>query len=263
MAHRYLGAEFDIHGGGLDLRFPHHENEQAQSRAAGYGFAHRWMHSAWITQSGEKMSKSLGNGLLASEVLASAHPAAVRLAIVKAHYSSMLEWTQDTLAEATATWARFTSFVTRATKRLGANAPTSTDVAGIDLSAKMPAFADAMDDDLGVPRAIAEICKWIAHTNALMDKTETPEGLKEILAAVRAMLDVLGLDPLDPQWERSDGASSSAMDALDVLVGAQLEARAQARANKDWAASDAIRDMLAAAGVEVADSRDGATWTLK
>jgi cysteinyl-tRNA synthetase len=252
MAHRYLGEAFDIHGGGLDLRFPHHENEQAQSRAAGYGFARTWMHSAWITQSGEKMSKSLGNGLLASEVLAQAHPAAVRLAIVSAHYSSMLEWTPDTLAEATATWERISAFVKRAVDAAGEPAD----------AADLPeAFVAAMDDDLCISVALAVVHDHVRQGNSALDGGDG-EAAAAALVAVRGMLDVLGLDPLDPQWAAT-GASSSAMDALDTLIDAQLGARAQARANKDWAASDAIRDLLEAAGIDVKDSRDGATWSLR
>ncbi|PZR51618.1 cysteine--tRNA ligase [Xylanimonas oleitrophica] len=258
MAQRYLGEEFDIHGGGLDLRFPHHENEQAQSRAAGYPFARRWMHSAWITQSGVKMSKSLGNGLLVSELLATVPAVVVRLAVVSVQYRSMHEWTPDTLEEARTTWERLAGFVERATERVGA--VPAEEVAKTELP---QAFAAAMDDDLNVPAALAVVHEHLrAGNTALAAGSEADEAVRAALVAVRAMLDVLGLDPADPHWAAADAASSAARAALDALVAAELEARAAARAAKDWAASDAIRDRLAAAGVVVQDGPDGARWTL-
>ncbi|GAB2467554.1 cysteine--tRNA ligase [Xylanimonas ulmi] len=262
MAQRYLGDEFDIHGGGLDLRFPHHENEQAQSRAAGYPFARRWMHSAWITQSGVKMSKSLGNGLLAAEVLAAAPAPAVRLAVVAVQYRSMLEWAPDTLTEARTTWERLAGFVARAAERLGDGAPSADAVAAVTLP---ETFAAALDDDLNVPAALAVVHERLRAGNTALTAPSSPEAdaaVRAELLAVRGMLDVLGLDPADPHWAGADAASSTAHDALDRLVGAELEARAAARTAKDWAASDAIRDRLAAAGILVQDGPDGARWTL-
>jgi cysteinyl-tRNA synthetase len=255
MARRYLGDAFDIHGGGLDLRFPHHENEQAQSRAAGYGFARHWMHSAWVTQGGTKMSKSLGNGLLVEVVLASATPAALRYALGAVHYRSMLEWGPDTLAEAEATWARLAGFVERATERVG-------DV-GDTASAELPAaFVAAMDDDLNVSVALAVVHEHLrAGNSALAERTAAADAVaRHHLVAVRAMLDVLGLDPGHPQW--ADTGDSRQSDALDRLVRAQLAARAQARTDRDFATADAIRDRLADAGITVEDSADGARWTL-
>ena len=292
MAQRYLGEEFDIHGGGLDLRFPHHENEQAQSRAAGFGFARRWMHSAWITQSGVKMSKSLGNGLLVSELLAEVPAAVVRLAVVSAQYRSMLEWSDDTLAEARTTWERLAGFVQRATERLerseaggrasgaspagggaqvergvqperlGAAAPSLDDVAAAELPAE---FAAALDDDLNVPAALAVVHEHLRAGNTALAAPSSPDAdaaVRAELLAVRAMLDVLGLDPAHPHWAGGDSASSAARDALDTLVRAELDARAQARAAKDWPAADAVRDRLRAAGIEIQDGADGARWTL-
>ncbi|WP_062462045.1 cysteine--tRNA ligase [Demequina soli] len=257
MAHRYLGEEFDIHGGGLDLRFPHHENEQAQSRAAGYGFAHLWMHSAWVTQSGAKMSKSLGNGLLVSEVLEAHEPAALRLALAAVHYRSMLEYSASTLDEATAQWGRFTGFVARASERVGA--VSSAAVAAAELP---EAFVDAMDDDLGVPRALAVIHETVRAGNAALTAGDDAAVAAALLSA-RAMLDVLGLDPAAPEWagERA-GSSDAAMRALDSLVRADIDARAAARAARDWGTADAIRDRLADAGIVIADAADGAKWSL-
>ncbi|WP_062387711.1 cysteine--tRNA ligase [Demequina iriomotensis] len=257
MAHRYLGEEFDIHGGGLDLRFPHHENEQAQSRAAGYGFARLWMHSAWVTQSGAKMSKSLGNGLLVSEVLAEHEPAALRLALAAVHYRSMLEYSPSTLDEASAQWARFQGFVARASEKVGA--PSAATVATAELPA---AFVEAMDDDLGVPRALAVIHETVRAGNAALTAGDDAAVAAALLAA-RSMLDVLGLDPGAPEWAgEKAGASDAAMGALDFLVKADIEARAAARAAKDWATADAIRDRLAGAGIVISDGADGARWSL-
>ncbi len=254
MAQRYLGDAFDIHGGGLDLRFPHHENEQAQSRAAGYGFAQRWMHSAWVTQQGVKMSKSLGNGLLVSDLLAQAPAVVVRYALAAVQYRSMLEWGTDTLDEARATWERLAGFVERATERVG-EVPVE-EVAKAELPED---FTTAMDDDLNVPAALAVVHEHLRAGNSALAAKDDGAARAE-LVALRSMLDVLGLDPADPQW--STTADSRVADALDALVRAELDARAAARASKDWATSDAIRDRLAAAGVVVQDSPDGARWSL-
>jgi len=255
MARRYLGDAFDIHGGGLDLRFPHHENEQAQSRAAGYGFAQRWMHCAWVTQQGVKMSKSLGNGLLVTELLAQAPAPVIRYALAAVQYRSMLEWSPDTLDEARATWERLSGFVERATERVGA--VPADEVAKAELPA---AFVEAMDDDLNVPAALAAVHEHLRAGNGALASRDDAAARAE-LVALRGMLDVLGLDPADPRW--AAGADDTrARSALDSLVAAELDARTAARAAKDWATSDAIRDRLAAAGVVVQDSADGARWTL-
>ena len=256
MARRYLGDAFDIHGGGLDLRFPHHENEQAQSRAAGYSFAQLWMHSAWVTQSGAKMSKSLGNGLLVSEVLDRYPAPALRLALAQVHYRSMLEYSDATMDDAVATWARLSGFVARASERVGS--PTLDAVA----SAALPeAFIEAMDDDLAVPRAFAVVHEAVRAGHAALTAGDTG-ALAAALLEVRAMLSTLGLDPAAPEWAGADTSASGAMGALDALVQADIKARAQARATKDWATADAIRDRLAAAGIVLEDSSEGVRWSL-
>ncbi|SFK17004.1 cysteine--tRNA ligase [Cellulomonas sp. KH9] len=255
MAHRYLGESFDIHGGGLDLRFPHHENEQAQSRAAGYGFARYWLHNGWVTQGGAKMSKSLGNGLLVTTVLEKAPAAVVRYALTAVQYRSMLEWTDDTLAEAEATWDRLAGFVQRAAERVG---PASDhEVAHVDLPA---AFAAALDDDLNVPAALAAVHETLRAGNSALAAGDDAAA-RAAMVALRGMLDVLGLDPGSPQWSTAAGDGRTAR-ALDALVRAELDARAAARAARDWTTADAIRDRLTTAGVVVEDSPTGARWTL-
>lgn len=270
MSTRYLGASFDIHGGGLDLRFPHHENEQAQSRAAGDGFAQLWMHSAWVTLGGAKMSKSLGNGLLVSEVLTRTSSPVLRYALTAVHYRSMLEWNDsalsvadgevggaenDTLSEAEAIWERLAGFVSRATSRVG-----EVDAAEVAVSELPVAFVTAMDDDLNVPAALAVIHEHLKAGNlALTDRSDA--AVREHLVAVRAMLDVLGLDPAGEQWGREQ-VSDGAQRALAALVEDQLEARARARAARDFALADEIRDRLAHLGIVVEDSPDGARWSI-
>jgi cysteinyl-tRNA synthetase len=254
MARRYLGESFDIHGGGLDLRFPHHENEQAQSRAAGDGFARLWMHSAWVTQGGAKMSKSLGNGLLVDAVLAEHPAAALRLALVGVHYRSMLEYGDGSIDDAEATWSRLAGFVARAGEKVG-----QPDAGAVATSTLPVAFVDAMDDDLAVPRALAVIHEAVTEGNAALAAGDA-DGIAAALLAVRSMLDVLGLDPQAAPWA---GASDEApLDALDALVRAEIDARAAAREAKDWATADAIRDRLGAAGITLEDGQEGVRWTL-
>lgn len=253
MARRFLGDNFDIHGGGLDLRFPHHENEQAQSQAAGFEFTNYWMHSAWVTQGGSKMSKSLGNGLLVTEVLARTRAVILRFALASVHYRSMLEWTDESIADASATWDRFEGFVSRATELVG-----EVDHAEIT-RAELPAgFVTAMNDDLNVSNALVVVHEHLRAGNSAL-AAKNNDQVRTELVAVRAMLDILGLDP--QAWQTAQ-ADSRATAALEQLVAGQIQARAQARADRDFATSDAIRDNLAAAGIVVEDSATGARWSL-
>jgi cysteinyl-tRNA synthetase len=254
MARRYLGREFDIHGGGLDLVFPHHENEIAQSRARGDGFARYWMHNGWVTLAGEKMSKSLGNSVLVSEMVRRYRPIVLRYYLGTPHYRSMIEYSPEAIEEAGSAFARIEQFVTRALELVG---PT-------DPAREVPAqFAEALDDDLGVPQAVA-----VLHQTVRIGNTALAAGDKEAvgprLAEVRAMLGVLGLDPLAEPW--TDGGSGHAganlRTVVDALVGVALEQRQAARARKDYAASDAIRAQLTAIGVVVEDTPAGPRWTL-
>ena len=245
MAGKYLGTAFDIHGGGVDLRFPHHENEQAQSRAAGHPFASYWMHNAWITTSGEKMSKSLGNSLLIPAVLERVRGIELRYYIVAAHYRSHVEFSFEALEEAAAGFRRIENFLDRA----GAGAPGEVP----------DAFAAAMDDDLGTPAAVAVLHDAVREGNRLLGAGEDASGPA---GQVRAILDVLGLDPADPAWPSSGGGDAALTAAVDVLVSGLLEQRAEARAAKDFASADAIRDRIKAAGIEIEDTPDGPKWSL-
>lgn len=261
MATRYLGPEFDLHGGGLDLRFPHHENEQAQSRAAGDGFARHWLHNAWVVQGGEKMSKSLGNTLRMEALTAQVPAVVVRYLLAVPHYRSNIEVVDGSLEEARTAYERIEGFVARAAELLG-DAVTAAAPAQVPLPA---AFAQAMDDDLATPAAVAVLHETVRAGNSALAAGDKDAALTAALA-VRAMADVLGVDPLDPHWRGGADAARSqqrSRAALDALVGAELETRARARAEKDYATADAVRARLARAGIAVEDTPDGARWTLE
>jgi cysteinyl-tRNA synthetase len=254
MASKYLGESFDIHGGGVDLRFPHHENEQAQSRAAGFGFASYWLHNAWITTSGEKMSKSLGNSLIVPEVLKKVRGIELRYYMVAAHYRSHVEFSFEALEEAAVAFRRIEGYLQRVTTAVG-EIP-----AGGMLCAE---FVEAMDDDLGTPAAVAAIHDVIREGNKLLPEGDS-DALRGNAASVRAMLDVLGLDPADSHWAADTGGVSEQLNhAVDVLVAGLLEQRAQARDAKDWASADAIRDRIKEAGIEIEDTPEGAKWSIQ
>jgi cysteinyl-tRNA synthetase len=251
MATMYLGAEFDIHGGGIDLIFPHHENEQAQSRAAGDRFAHFWLHNAWVTMAGEKMSKSLGNTLSIDALLRKVRGVELRYYLVAPHYRSSIEFSDAALSEAVAAYRRIESFVHRVRERVGLPAPGS-------LAAE---FVASMDDDLGTPGALAAVHTTVREGNTALDAGDHQAALRAA-ASVRAMTAVLGLDPLDPQWARGEG-NESASTALSTLVDDLLAQRQEARGRRDFAAADDVRGRLSAAGIVVEDSPDGPTWSLK
>jgi cysteinyl-tRNA synthetase len=256
MASRYLGTEFDIHGGGLDLRFPHHENELAQSRAAGEPFARYWMHNGLVVAAGEKMSKSLGNGLTIATLTERVRPVVLRYLLAAPHYRSSVEVNEDSMTEATAAYERIEGFVHRAAER------TAQSVLHYDGSVPR-AFAAALNDDLGVPSAIAVVHETVREGNRALTENDDAAVL-QALGQVRAMTAVIGIDPLDPHWTAgSAGGDGRLRDALDVLVRAELDARSQARKERDFGAADAIRNRLAAAGIAVEDTPDGARWTLE
>lgn len=273
MSHRYLGDGFDIHGGGLDLRFPHHENEMAQTRAAGYPSAARWMHSAWVTAKGEKMSKSLGTGLSVPSVLAEHSAWVVRYALGSVQYRSMLEWSDQALVEAQAAYERIMNFIERAGVALGEQ-PERAEIAGVSADDLPADFVSSMNDDVNVSGATAAIFTAIRNGNTLLSKLDDrADGdaaraeVRSALVAVRAMLDALGLDPLAEPWAGAAGADgngeSREHDVLDALITEQLNARAEARKSRDFAKADAIRDALGAAGIAIEDGPQGSTWSLK
>ncbi len=257
MVGKYLGPEFDIHGGGLDLRFPHHENELAQSTAAGRPFARWWMHNAMLNLGGSKMSKSVGNTMLVSEVVKRVRPIDLRYYLVASHYRSIVEFTFEALDEAAVAYQRIEGFVRRGAEVLGTPAD-DVPLGEVDLP---QAFTDAMDDDLSVGAALAVLQGVVREGNKLLVDGPS-EALRAAWLSTRAMLDVLGLDPLSPTWAGGSGESSDLHGAVDRLVAVALQERAEARARKDWAAADRVRDALTAAGVVVEDTPNGPRWTL-
>ncbi len=252
MASKYLGRAFDIHGGGVDLRFPHHENEQAQSRAAGEDFATIWMHNAWITTAGEKMSKSLGNSLTVPAVLERVRPIELRYYIVSAHYRSHVEFSFAALAESATSFQRIEHFLQRAPQ-----------VAPISLVGCAD-FEAAMDDDLNTSAAIAAIHEVVREGNKLLSAGDETAA-RGAAGAVRAMLGALGCDPMAEEWA-SDGSSDEGArlhDVVDALVSGLLSQRQEARSARDFGAADAIRDQLRAAGIEIEDGPSGSAWSLR
>ena len=248
MAHAYLGETFDIHGGGLDLIFPHHENEIAQSQSAGWGFANIWMHNAWVTASGEKMSKSLGNSLQVQEILKTIRGIELRWYLGSAHYRSMTEFSFEALEEASVNFRRIEGFLKRATDVLG-ETPEGVISSG---------FSEAMNEDLAVPTALAVIAEIMRLGNTALSAGDLA-GVRVAAAEIRGALNILGCDPFDPIFATSSSANA---ELLDGLVALALEQRAAARARKDFAAADAIRDQIAALGVVIEDTAAGTRWSI-
>lgn len=245
MAGKYLGSRFDIHGGGLDLRFPHHENELAQSTAAGDDFANFWMHNGMVTYEGEKMSKSIGNTISPAQMLEMARPLVVRYYLGSAHYRSVLDYRPSSLQEAATAIERVEAFLaaTQDLLKPGREVPE--------------AFAEAMDDDVNIPRALAVLHEQTRAGNAAL---AAGEDASEAANAVMAMAEVLGLAQL--MSFNAEGTSGAEHEALDALIQAVLAERADARAQKDWAKADAMRDLLASAGVQVKDGANGSSWSV-
>ena len=245
MAGKYLGSRFDIHGGGLDLRFPHHENELAQSTAAGDDFANFWMHNGMVTFEGEKMSKSIGNTISPAQMLEMARPLVVRYYLGSAHYRSVLDYRPSSLQEAATAIERVEAFLaaTQDLLKPGREVPE--------------AFAEAMDDDVNIPRALAVLHEQTRAGNAAL---AAGEDASEAANAVMAMAEVLGLAQL--MSFNAEGTSGAEHEALDALIQAVLAERAEARAQKDWAKADAMRDLLASAGVQVKDGANGSSWSV-
>ncbi|MFZ9213093.1 MAG: cysteine--tRNA ligase [Candidatus Nanopelagicales bacterium] len=250
MAKTYLGEKFDIHGGGLDLQFPHHENEIAQSKASGNEFANFWVHNYWVTQSGEKMSKSLGNSLKVKEVITRFRPIDVRFYLLSAHYRSNLEFSDQALSEAATAFSRIEQFVQRASEKTKNN----------QLNLKFPQeFIQAIEDDLATPLTISIIHEYVTKGNTALTNNESK--LVDILNEVRSMLYLLGLDPMSSNWNSQ--SSNQEKEALDKLISELLNKRNQARANKDFALADSMRDALKNAGILIEDGADGSRWTIE
>lgn len=249
MAYAYLGESFDIHGGGLDLIFPHHENEIAQSQAAGYGFANRWLHNAWVTQSGEKMSKSLGNSLLVDVILTRVRAIELRWYLGSAHYRSMLEYSQAALDESAVAFRRIEHYLDRAIEMLGKEPEGVVN----------DSFAAAMNDDLAVPAGLATISENLRLGNQAITEGDITAVSKNA-SEIRGALQILGCDPFDVAFAKS--ASSDLTLVMDGLIKLALQERSTARERKDFAASDAIRDGLLALGITIEDTAQGPRWSI-
>ncbi len=251
MATRYLGEHFDIHGGGLDLRFPHHENELAQSQAAGHQFAKYWIHNGLITISGQKMSKSLGNSVTSQDLFALASASAVRYYLLSAHYRSVLDYQPAVLQEAQTALDRLHGFLERAERELA-----NTRFAKLELAALPTEFVAELDDDLNIPAALAVMHEIARAGNADLDAERIREA-HEKRNQLNEMLKVLGLSP--SQWSTE---TSDEHRALDTLMAGLIQERNQARLNKDYARADQIRDQLSASGIELFDTSDSTHWRL-
>ncbi len=254
MSARYLGTHFDIHGGGLDLRFPHHENELAQSSAVGHGFANTWVHNGLVNVNGQKMSKSLGNSIYASEMLENARPLVVRYYLGTAHYRSTIDYHDGALIEAEAALERIEVFLDRARRRL-----EGTQFQGVGVKSIPDEFADAMDDDLAIPQAMAVLHEKVRAGNAALD-SEDLGAAASIEAQVQAMTEVLGIDPMAVEWQTA--ANDPASVALALIVESLIENRDSARKARDFSSADRIRDELAAAGIQIEDTPTGSHWSL-
>jgi cysteinyl-tRNA synthetase len=256
MSMKYLGEAFDIHGGGIDLLFPHHENEIAQSKCAGYDFAQYWMHNAVLGVAGEKMSKSLGNSLRVEEVLKTVRPVELRYYLGQAHYRSVLEFSEDALAEAAAAYRRIEGFVERAGEALA----DYTDASDAPDASLPLSFTAALDDDLGVPAALAAVHAAVRDGNSALQEGRTAD-VHGSLAQLRAMLGVLGLDPLAPPW--ADAGGERMREIVQSLVQVALDQRESARARRDFATADALRESLEKAGIVIEDTPAGPRWEVR
>ncbi len=255
MATKYLGAQFDIHGGGLDLVFPHHENEQAQSRSVGDGFA-QFLDAQRPGDSRRRQDEQVARQHVSVEnLLEQVRPPELRYYLAAPHYRSAVDFTAASLDEAATAYRRVEGFVTRAVELAGVGIPESLTLASFP-----PAFVDAMNDDIGVPQGLAVLHNTVREGNAALadgDKVRVGAHLRHVIA----MLSVLGLDPLSDG--SAGGGGGDMRGVIDALVALAIEQRTAARERKDYAAADAIRDQLARAGIIVEDTAAGARWQLR
>ena len=258
MSVKYLGTSFDIHGGGLDLRFPHHENELAQSRAAGHDFANYWLHNGLVNVAGAKMSKSAGNSVLVSDVLTDSNALALRYYLGSAHYRSVLDYNEGVIQEAEAAIQRITSFLQRAGRKLS---EAKFFEGSIWVASSLPKkFIESMNDDLNIPSALAVLHENVRAGNTALD-SEKMEEAAEAYFAVLGIVNVLNINPLDAIWQ-TNGSANEALSALDKLVQSLIEQRKTARDNKDFETSDRIRDQLKIAGITLEDEAGSTNWSL-
>lgn len=251
MSTKYLGSKFDIHGGGLDLRFPHHENELAQSRAAGDEFANFWLHNGLVNVEGRKMSKSLGNSIFASDLLAAGAPLAVRYYLGSAQYRSTLDYHEGVLVEAQTAIERIATFMQRA-QSLVDNFDSGYQSLPVE-------FIQAMDDDLNIPVALGALHLAVRNGNAAIDAGDIG-AVAIALSQVASMVDVLGINPTALQWQNA--GAGAANEALSAIVDVLLEQRQAARVAKDFAKSDEIRDLLQRAGLTLEDGANETKWSI-
>jgi cysteinyl-tRNA synthetase len=258
MSVKYLGTNFDIHGGGLDLRFPHHENELAQSTAAGQKFANYWLHNGLVNVAGAKMSKSAGNSILVKDVLTESNALAVRYYLGSAQYRSVLDYNEGVIEEAEAAIERIAAFLNRAGRKLSKEklAKSSSKV-----STSLPKkFIDAMNDDLNMPSALAVLHESVRAGNTALDKDKLEEAA-EAYFAVLGIVNVLNINPLDAIWQ-NQGSADEALKSLAALVESLIQQRKAARENKDFETSDRIRDQLKIAGITLEDEAGSTNWSL-
>jgi cysteinyl-tRNA synthetase len=256
MATKYLGSNFDIHGGGLDLRFPHHENELAQSSAAGDKFANYWLHNGLVNVNGQKMSKSLGNSVFATDFLASAREVVIRYYLGSAHYRSVLDYHEGVLEEADAAYSRIEAFIQRSSRRLDGS-KFNIELPHDLLTVLPDEFVSAMDDDLAMPAALAVLHETVRSGNAAVDGDDLQAAASSVVA-VLAMTEVLGINPNSAKWAKAVSNDS----ALDALIQSLIAERNAARAAKDFARSDAIRDQLSSAGITLEDGANATNWSI-
>ncbi|MFW9799805.1 MAG: cysteine--tRNA ligase [Candidatus Thorarchaeota archaeon] len=266
MGKHYLGLPFDIHGGGQDLIFPHHENEIAQSAAA-YGIdtpVKYWLHNGFLTLDAEKMSKSEGNLFTAREVLDQYDHQAVRLYLVSGQYRQPLDYNDDALKQATQSVERIKNAADNVRGRISILERTGSRESEVDnklskaIQKVRVSFEKEMDDDFNTPGALAEIFTFVREMNTLTSDVGGAAVLREALATLVELMGILGIDFAAEEIEDSGVAA----EALKGVVEFLLELREEARKSKDFATSDRIRDRLGELGIVIADTKDGPTWKI-